>query len=314
KAGSSMHLNQILTFLKVAECGSFAKAGEMLFISSSAVSQQISNLEESIGAQLLLRTTHGVALTAIGEYLKEEGETLVRKDREIQAHIQAMRFEEENCITLGTGMLQNCSLFYSFWGRFVAEHEGYQIRTIPLGDDFRLHREGQMPSLIESIQDGEPWQSEYSFLYLCDDRIVCAVPRAHPLADREVLTFESMRPYTLVTAPENLSPDLEKLTAEAAAAGITIHRAGRFNFPLFTECSLNNWLVQIPEAWAYLLTDFRIIPCEWDYRHAYGFFYREPVNRPLQLFLDFVRQERDSVQTAVSTKTDPGAGAWAGAG
>ena len=29
-----MHLNQILTFLKVAECGSFAKAGEMLFISS----------------------------------------------------------------------------------------------------------------------------------------------------------------------------------------------------------------------------------------------------------------------------------------
>lgn len=294
-----MRLSQIVTFLKTVECGSFSKAGEALFISSSAVSQQIRSLEESIGAQLLHRTTHGISLTEIGEYLWVEGQSLVEKDLEIQTRIHAMRFEQENCITLGTGMLQNCSLFYTLWGRFVAEHEQYQIRTVPLADDFRLHRQGQRPALIESIRDGEPWQADYSFLYICDDRIVCAVPRAHPLAAREVLTYESMRPYTLVTGPENLSSDLKELSAEAAAAGVTIRRAERYNFPLFTECSINNWIIQIPEAWSYLLTDFRIIPCEWSFRHAYGFFYREPVNKPLKLFLDFAEKESKALRASM---------------
>ena len=155
-----MHLKQVETFLTVAECGSFSRAGEKLFISSSAVAQQIGSLEEDIGASLFHRTTHGVRLTEIGRYLAAEGRELVERSHIIQEHIQTMRFEQENCIVLGTSMWQNCRLFFSLWGKFVSEHEQYQLRTVRIRDEFRLHRQGEYPDLIESVRDGEPWQAD----------------------------------------------------------------------------------------------------------------------------------------------------------
>ena len=201
-----MQLKQVETFLTVAETGSFTKAGEKLFISSSAVAQQIGSLEADIGARLFHRTTHGVSLTPIGRYLSEEGRLLVEKVHEIRDHIENMRFEQEHCIVLGTSMWQNCSLFFSLWGKFVSEHEQYQLRTVRIRDEFRLHRQGEHPDLIESVRDGEPWQADYSFLELCTDRIVFAVPKSHPLAGLKQIDYAAMQPYTMVTAPENLSP------------------------------------------------------------------------------------------------------------
>ena len=69
-----------------------------------------------------------------------------------------------------------------------------------------LHRQGEHPDLIESVRDGEPWQADYSFLELCTDRIVFAVPKSHPLAGLKQIDYAAMQPYTMVTAPENLSP------------------------------------------------------------------------------------------------------------
>lgn len=289
-----MHLKQVETFLTVAECGSFSRAGEKLFISSSAVAQQIGSLEEDIGASLFHRTTHGVRLTEIGRYLAAEGRELVERSHIIQEHIQTMRFEQENCIVLGTSMWQNCRLFFSLWGKFVSEHEQYQLRTMRLKEEFRLHRQGEYPDLIESVRDGEPWQADYSFLELCKDRIVFAVSKSHPLAGLKQVSYDLMRPYTLVSAPQNLSAELDQLAKELSDAGMTVKRAERYDFPLFIECSINNWIVQIPEAWTYLLPNFQILPFETGCRHRYGFFYREPVNSPLRQFLDFAKQERDS--------------------
>ena len=56
-------------FYKVAQHGSFSKAAESLFISQSAVSQSIKNLEKALGFPLLMRTTKQVSMTLDGEML-----------------------------------------------------------------------------------------------------------------------------------------------------------------------------------------------------------------------------------------------------
>lgn len=59
-------------FVKVAELGSFAKAGRQLHLSPPAVTRVISALEEAIGARLLTRTTRSVKTTeAGGRYLED---------------------------------------------------------------------------------------------------------------------------------------------------------------------------------------------------------------------------------------------------
>ena len=51
--------HQLETFIQVAENGSFSKAAEKLYITPSAVIQQINNLEQDLQVTLLKRTRHG---------------------------------------------------------------------------------------------------------------------------------------------------------------------------------------------------------------------------------------------------------------
>lgn len=73
-----MNVKQLRAFLAVAECLSFAQAGERLHLSQPALSLAIKSLEEDLGGQLLTRTTRNVALTP-------EGETLLPLARQLLA-------------------------------------------------------------------------------------------------------------------------------------------------------------------------------------------------------------------------------------
>jgi len=64
-----MDWDKLRTFHAVAEAGSFTHAGELLGLSQSAVSRQISGLEESLGAALFHRHARGLLLTEQGELL-----------------------------------------------------------------------------------------------------------------------------------------------------------------------------------------------------------------------------------------------------
>lgn len=50
-----MLLRQIKYFVTVVDCNSFTEAAEQLFISQSAISQQIQALERELGAELIHR-------------------------------------------------------------------------------------------------------------------------------------------------------------------------------------------------------------------------------------------------------------------
>ncbi|TAD91460.1 MAG: LysR family transcriptional regulator [Alphaproteobacteria bacterium] len=71
-----MDWDKLRVFLAVAEAGSFTHAGETLNLSQSAVSRQISGLEESLNVPLFHRHARGLILT-------EQGELLFRTAKEI---------------------------------------------------------------------------------------------------------------------------------------------------------------------------------------------------------------------------------------
>jgi DNA-binding transcriptional LysR family regulator len=76
--------DKIRIFYKVAEAGSFTKAGEELSLSQSAVSRQVSALERDLKAPLFHRHARGLMLT-------EQGELLFRSAREIAMRLDATR-------------------------------------------------------------------------------------------------------------------------------------------------------------------------------------------------------------------------------
>ncbi|WP_017222106.1 LysR family transcriptional regulator [Moritella dasanensis] len=70
-------LRALKYFVKVVEHGSFSKAAELFSVPPSSLSRRVADLEKSLGATLLKRTTRAVSLTEIGQiYYQQVSEVL----------------------------------------------------------------------------------------------------------------------------------------------------------------------------------------------------------------------------------------------
>ena len=66
---NSTSLQGLRVFCAAARSGSFKIAAEEIFVSASAVSHRIKNLEEQLGAPLFERQARAIKLTEFGENL-----------------------------------------------------------------------------------------------------------------------------------------------------------------------------------------------------------------------------------------------------
>lgn len=84
-----MDLEAVRTFVKVAELGSFTRAGAHLGVSKARVSTRLSELEAELGTRLLQRTTRAVRLTADGEQFLTRVKNWVQEAEEIASLFHA---------------------------------------------------------------------------------------------------------------------------------------------------------------------------------------------------------------------------------
>src|SRR6266478_5189562 len=91
-AGMNIELRHLRYFVAVAEEASFTSAARRVHVAQQVLSTQIRQLEDSIGVQLLERTSRGARLTAAGDaFLDAARETLAALDRGITAAGNAAR-------------------------------------------------------------------------------------------------------------------------------------------------------------------------------------------------------------------------------
>lgn len=89
----------ILYFAEVVGVGSLRKAAENLLITPSAISRQIANLEEELGAPLFNRSSRGMVLT-------DAGSALLRYVEESRASVQKLRSTIDGLGNLSRGSVR----------------------------------------------------------------------------------------------------------------------------------------------------------------------------------------------------------------
>src|SRR5690606_28124441 len=80
-----LDLDQLQTFIAIADSGSFTKAADEVHRTQSAVSMQMRRLEERIGKELFVKEGRTNRLTENGERLLTYARRLVRLTREVLA-------------------------------------------------------------------------------------------------------------------------------------------------------------------------------------------------------------------------------------
>ena len=99
-----MLLRQIKYFIAVVESGSFTEAAEKLFISQSAVSQQIRALESELGVTLLIRKNRCFTLTQAGEYFYRNARILLSDAEKLK--LETIRVDRGDAMRLNIGYLR----------------------------------------------------------------------------------------------------------------------------------------------------------------------------------------------------------------
>src|SRR3954470_18066089 len=98
-----MELRHLRYFVAVAEELHFRRAAERLHMSQPPLSQQIRQLEEEVGAQLLLRNQHRVELTASGAAFLERAREIL--DAVESAKLEARRVQRGEVGRLAVGFV-----------------------------------------------------------------------------------------------------------------------------------------------------------------------------------------------------------------
>ena len=94
-----MHNAMLEVFVEVADRGSFTKAAETLYISSTAIMKQMNILEEHLGLQLLIRTPRGIHLTEAGKSIYKDADYIVIRYDKLKS-IFIICFYTKYCICL----------------------------------------------------------------------------------------------------------------------------------------------------------------------------------------------------------------------
>ena len=86
--GSTMRLEDLRIFAKVAELTSFSRAAEQLGLAKGRVSTVVRQLEARVGARLLQRTTRSVRLTPDGEVFLDRCKELLTEAEQLEVMFQ----------------------------------------------------------------------------------------------------------------------------------------------------------------------------------------------------------------------------------
>ena len=272
------------TFLAVCKTGSFNKAANSLYITPSAVLQQIQTLEAELNATLFIRSKKGVMLTPEGEYLLQKGEIINRLNDEIHSEIQ-LAGSADRTIYIGTSIMEKCRLLYELWVLFSANDINCQIQMLNID---AWHRIPERTDLIESVNGNIDWAKEWKFYEICKVPFGFAVANNHPLAEKKVITCEDLKGQTILTINEGSSKEILDIIRYLKQAGITIicHKGPEVN-PLW-ESGFRKDVLLVPLCWKDILINAVAIPFEKTFLLPYGIFYRPEPNAAVQRFLDFI--------------------------
>ena len=274
-----MYNHQLDAFVKVAELGSFNKAAEAMFISSTAVIQQVNLLEASCGFALFTRSHRGVKLTAAGTSFFEDAKTIIRLSENALNKARQLADAAETTVRVGTALLFKCRMIPDIWAKVSERCPELKIELISmkekLGGEASIAEIGLNYDMKEGVFCTISQKGRCGFLELMRTPVCCAVSQNHRLAGFQHLTLDDLNGEYLVMPIPNVSQELDDFRAEVKRRYPTVQiiDSDYYGVDTFTMCELNPYVLITQPVYSDIHTNLVSIPLETDYTLPYGLVY-----------------------------------------
>ena len=204
-----MELRHLRYFVAVAEELNFSRAAGRMYLSQPALSQQVRKLERELGVDLFRRTKNHVELTEAGLTLLEGArrvlvlvEQTARETREVggaqNRHLK-VGFPEYANHTPVADALQTFRRRYPYVQ--LEEHETFTLQETLQQID-KLHKGTlDIGFMLRPEEDGL-----LRIEHVLDIELVAALPKGHPLADREEIPMSELSEERLILFSRSFHP------------------------------------------------------------------------------------------------------------
>ena len=214
-----MYDPRLNAFIAAADCGSFTKASEKLYISPTAVMKQINTLEDSLGLKLISRTNQGIRLTPAGQSVYKDARFMI--DYSEKALERALRYTEEyeKTFCVGTSLLNPCKPFIDLWTRLSPHFPGYRLNIVPFEDEHtniltEISALGEKFDFLTGVCDSSAWLERCGFQKLGEYKKCIAVNAEHRLAKKSIISLSDLHGERLMMVKEGDSEINDRIRAD----------------------------------------------------------------------------------------------------
>ena len=201
-----MDIKHLHYFISIVDHGGYSNAARSLFITQPTLSQTIKKLESELHTPLFIQqTNNSIRLTEAGQLLYDNGKKIISLMEGTVAQIHELNQPQKETIRIGLPTLFAIKLMPEF-SRFMMSHPSIHLTMVQGGS-----RELQTALVNEEIDLGvlsfpkiesniviEPFQQHFAGY-----QASLVVPKGHPLASRDAVTFEDLKEERFSTLSEH---------------------------------------------------------------------------------------------------------------
>lgn len=199
---SNVSLRQLEYLIAAAETGSVTAAAARVYLSQSAISTAITDLEDALGVQVFIRHARGLSLTGVGQQVLADARRLI-------AGVEDLRNSaREASESLSGGLVVGCYstlapiLLPRVIADFTANHPAVDLSFIE-GSHLQLEEKLRNGSLDLAILydyafDNRQFPKDLTVNTLVSTPPYVILPEHHPLAERPVLSLHQLASQPMI--------------------------------------------------------------------------------------------------------------------
>jgi LysR family hca operon transcriptional activator len=208
-----VELRHLRYFIAVAEELNFTKAAQRMCTVQPSLSQQIKDLEQEVGVQLLLRTNRKVELTDEGKaFLKEARLSIEHAEKAVLNARQVAQLNKEQ-LHIGFVPVAEMKVFPYIMPNIRAKFPDLKIHFHSLQDNEQLKalQRGEIDIAFTRYAEES---ADIETIQVFTEPLALIIPKSSPEAAQRHISIKSFAQQEFIVSDEHSSPELYRIIQE----------------------------------------------------------------------------------------------------